>query len=191
MTRRENSGRRRPAFREQRTSILVVCGAEATEPAYFEGLKRARRNPAVTIKIKAKRGAPETVVKYAAGMRDRAEGTHDEVWCVVDVDEFDLGKAVATAYRLDVNLAISNPCFEFWLLLHFEACSAPLICYGDVAKRLVKHVPGFSKAALRFTDYESGVESAVIRARKQNREPGAEHGRNPSTGVWALVEKIG
>lgn len=190
MTRRENSGRRRPAFREQRTSILVVCGAEATEPAYFEGLKRARRNPAVTIKIKAKRGDPEAVVKYAAGMRDRAEGTHDEVWCVVDVDEFDLDKAVAAARRLRVNLAISNPCFEFWLLLHFEGCSAPLTCYGDVAKRLVKHVPEVSKSALRFSDYDHGVESAVLRAKKAKVEPGAEHNLNPSTGVWALVEKI-
>ncbi|WET83152.1 RloB family protein [Amycolatopsis sp. QT-25] len=117
--------------------MLVVCGAEATEPGYFEGLKRARRNPALTIKIKAKRGDPDAVVKYAAGMRDRAEGTYDEVWCVVDVDEFDLDRAAATARRLRIELAISNPCFEFWLLLHFEACSAPMTCYGDVAKRLV------------------------------------------------------
>ncbi|MFI9452356.1 RloB family protein [Amycolatopsis sp. NPDC052450] len=190
MTRRENSGRRRSAFREQRTSVLVVCGAEATEPGYFEGLKRARRNPAITVKIKAKRGDPDAVVKYAAGMRDRAEGTYDEVWCVVDVDEFDLDKAVATARRLRIDLAISNPCFEFWLLLHFEACSAPMTCYGDVAKRLVKHVPGFDKAALRFADYENGIEAAVLRAKKQNGEPGGEHGRNPSTGVWVLVDKI-
>nr|WP_246480880.1 RloB family protein [Amycolatopsis umgeniensis] len=76
------------------------------------------------------------------------------------------------------------------MLLHFEACTAPLTCYGDVVKRLVKHVPGFSKTTLRFADYESGIESAVARARKQNGEPGAEHGGNPSTGVWVLVEKI-
>lgn len=104
MTRRENSGRRRPAFREQRTALLVVCGAEVTEPAYFEGLKRARRNPAVTVKIKARRGDPVSVVKYAAGMRDRAEGAHDEGWCVVDVDDFDLTPAVVLARRLRVNL---------------------------------------------------------------------------------------
>ncbi len=190
MTRRENSGRRRPAFREQRTSLLVVCGAEVTEPAYFEGLKQARRNPAVTVKIKAKRGDPEAVVKYTAGMRDRAEGTHDEVWCVVDVDRFDVAKAVAAARRLHVNLAVSNPCFEFWLLLHFEVCDAPLTCYGDVKKRLVKHVPEYSKSELRFSDYLNGINAALQRAREQNGELGFEHDRNPSTGVWALVDKI-
>lgn len=80
--------------------------------------------------------------------------------------------------------------FRVLAALHFEACSAPLTCYGDVAKRLVKHVPGFSKSALRFADYESGIGSAVLRAKKPEVELGFEHGRNPSTGVWALVEKI-
>ncbi|QWF77061.1 RloB family protein [Amycolatopsis sp. CA-230715] len=188
MTRRENSDRRRRAFRAPRLSLLVVCGAAATEPAYFEGLKRARRNPAVTVKVKAKPGGPEGVVKYAAGMRDRAAGTHDEVWCVLDVDEYDLCKAVSAASRLKVNLAISNPCFEFWLLLHFEACAAPLTCYNDVEKRLRKHLPEYDKSALRFEDYAQGVDNAVERARGSGL--GAEHERNPATGVWALVEKI-
>jgi hypothetical protein len=66
-----------------------------------------------------------------------------------------------------------------------------LTCYGDVEKRLVKHVPAYSKSALRFSDYVNGVDSAVQRARKQNGETGSEHARNPSTGVWELVEKIG
>lgn len=187
MNRRENSGRRRAAFREPRRSILVVCGAKSTEPAYFDGLKRSRRNPAVTIKIKSKPADPATVVKYAADLGRRAGAEYDEIWCVVDVDEFDLDKAVATARQLDVCLAISNPCFEYWLLLHFEACTAPLTCYGEVEKRLLRHVPGYRKSALRFDDYAHGVDVAVDRA----RHPDAGHGRNPSSQVGLLVEKIG
>ncbi|WP_328647018.1 RloB family protein [Amycolatopsis sp. NBC_00348] len=186
MSRRENTGRRRPAFREQRSSLLVVCGAKATEPAYFDGLKRARRNPAVTIKIKAKPADPETVVKYGAELRRRAQGTYDAVWCVVDVDEFDLDRTAATARRLQVNLAISNPCFEYWLLLHFEACAAPLTCYSDVEKRLRRHVPGYHKSALRFDDFAHGVDKAVERA----RHPDAGHARNPSTQVGRLVDEM-
>jgi hypothetical protein len=72
MNRRENSGRRRTPFREPHRSILVVCGARATEPAYFDGLKRSRRNPSLTIKIKAKPADPEAVVKYAADLGRRA-----------------------------------------------------------------------------------------------------------------------
>ncbi|WP_318306523.1 RloB family protein [Amycolatopsis solani] len=186
MTRRENSDRRRPAFREQRLSLLVVCGAKATEPAYLEGLKRARRNPAVTVKVKVKAADPEAVVRYAAELSDRARGAHDEVWCVVDVDEFDLERAVVLARRLGVNLAVSNPCFEYWLLLHFEACAAPMNCYGDVEKRLLRHLPGYRKSALRFAHYEHGVDAAV----RRSRHPEAGHARNPSTQVGLLVEKM-
>jgi len=187
MNRRENSGRRRAPFREPNRSILVVCGAKATEPAYFDGLKRSRRNPAVTIKIKSKPADPRDRREVRGRSRTPRPGEYDEIWCVVDVDEFDLDKAVAAARQLNVCLAISNPCFEYWLLLHFEACAAPLTCYGDVEKRLLRHVPGYRKSALRFDDYAHGVDVAVERA----RHPDAGHGRNPSSQVGLLVEKIG
>jgi hypothetical protein len=190
MTRRENSDRRRTAFREPKSSLLVVCGAQATEPAYFQGLRQARRNPAVTIKLKAKPADPDTVVRYAAGLRDNAADTYDEVWCVVDVDEFDVAKAVVTARRVRVNLAISNPCFEYWLLLHFEACTAPLTCYSDAATRLRRHIPEYDKPALRFADYASGVDAAVERSSEPGHVLTTEHEHNPATGVWALVKKV-
>ncbi|MFC5098702.1 RloB family protein [Amycolatopsis plumensis] len=167
-----------------------MCGAEATEPAYFQGLKESRRNPAVAIKVKAKPADPETVVRYAAGLRDTAADSYDEVWCVVDVDEFDVAKAVVTARRVRVNLAISNPCFEYWLLLHFEACVAPLTCYSEVARRLRRHVPEYDKSALRFADYASGVEAAVDRALEPGHALTTEHEHNPATGVGALVKKV-
>ncbi|GAA4546824.1 RloB family protein [Amycolatopsis samaneae] len=166
----------------------MVCGAKATEPAYFDGLKEAYRNAAITVSIKKKAAAPEAVVKHAVAMRDR--GVYDEVWCVVDVDEFDLEKTATLARRSRINLAISNPCFEYWLLLHFQDCSAPLTCYSEVKKRLGKHVPGYDKTALRFADYADGVADAVERGRSCGAVHGEEHRHNPSSGVWALVEKI-
>ncbi|MFD9894369.1 RloB family protein [Amycolatopsis sp. NPDC059027] len=171
-------------------STLIVCGAKVTEPAYFDGLKRARRNPAITVTIKKKAADPEAVVRYAAAARRQADGVYDEVWCVVDVDEFDLAKTAALARRSRINLAISNPCFEYWLLLHFQDCSAPLTCYAEVDKRLRKHVLGYDKTALKFTDYADGVADAVERGKSRGATHGEEHNHNPSSGVWALVEKI-
>jgi hypothetical protein len=114
--RRENSSSRRAPFREPRKQILIVCGGTRTEPDYFEGLKRSRRNPAVQVKVVGKGIDPEQLVAHA----HRVRGDHDEVWCVVDTDEFDIAKAVRVADKLKVRLAVSNPCFELWLLLHFD-----------------------------------------------------------------------
>lgn len=188
MTRRENRRTRRAPVREERTQVLVVCGGVATEPAYFRGLKKDRRNPAVKVVVEAKGVDPVSLIRFAAQKRDILGC--DEVWCVVDVDEFDVAEAAAAAGKKGVNLAISNPCFEYWLLLHFELCTAPLTCYDDARRKLVKHVPRYAKSGLCFTDFASGVDDAVARAQGRCEVVGTEHTRNPSTGVWALVLKV-
>jgi RloB-like protein len=94
------------------------------------------------------------------------------------------------ARRDDVTLAISNPCFEYWLLLHFESCSAGLSCYSDVHRRLLRHVHGYDKSSLRFADFAGGVDAAVDRGRQRCDKLGTEHRVKPSTGVWALVEQF-
>ncbi|MGH3935680.1 MAG: RloB family protein [Pseudonocardiaceae bacterium] len=84
------------------------------------------RNPAVQIQLKAKPCAPRELVEHARRIAPAGGDEFDEVWCVVDSDEFDLEPAVALAAKLDGRLAVSNPCFELWLLLHHQACAAPL-----------------------------------------------------------------
>lgn len=190
MTRREASSHRRPPYRIQRQAILVVCGGVQTEPRYFDGLKQAYRNTAVNITIKKKGACPEDVMRYALKLRDQSGSAYDECWCVLDVDDFDLMPCLSLARKNLVNLAISNPCFEYWLLLHFEACSAPLARYHDAVKRLLKHVPHYEKSALKFADFSDGVVDAVERARRIGCDPGTEHERNPSSGVWTLVENL-
>ncbi|WP_084497507.1 RloB family protein [Nocardia amamiensis] len=183
-TRRENTRRRRPPFRNPATLILIVCGGEVTEPAYFHGLRRHVRNPATKSTVAVRPEDPKRVVTFAA--RNRTD--YDQVWCVLDVDEFDYTDASRIARAAKIDLAVSNPCFEYWLLLHFENCDAVLMCYRDVEKRLKKHLPSYDKSALRFADYVMGVEEAMQRAKSRCVDNGDECRTNPSTGVWRLVE---
>ncbi len=80
-------------MREPRLRLLVVCGGERTEPAYFRGLKGHLRNPAIQIKVKARVRAPEDLVSYARSIAPAGGDEFDQVWCVVDVDNFDLEPA--------------------------------------------------------------------------------------------------
>jgi hypothetical protein len=108
---------------------------------------------------------------------------------VVDVDHFDLAAAASAAQAAEVELAVSNPCFELWLLLHHERCDSSMACCGDVIARLRKCVPGYDKTRLRFEQFAGGVEQAVSRAAALDAT-GRDHRRNPSTGVWRLVEEM-
>ncbi|MCA1670908.1 MAG: RloB family protein, partial [Actinobacteria bacterium] len=136
---------RRQAFREPRLRLLVVCGGERTEPAYFRGLKRYVRNPAIQIRVKSKGWAPRDLVEYARSIAPVGADEFDEVWCVVDRDEFDLESAVIRATELDVRLAVSNPYFELWLLLHHDDCTAEMGDAKRVLQRLARKVSGYRR----------------------------------------------
>lgn len=180
---------RRPPFRESRLRLLVICGGERTEPDYFVGLKVHLRNPAVQVKVRAKGCAPKELVTYARTVAPLGGDEFDEVWCVVDSDEFDPESAAARAADLDVQLAVSNPCFELWLWLHHQDCTAPLCEARAVMRQLIRHVPGYQKNGLRFVDFEAGVLDAVCRA--EHLDPtGCGHKCDPSSGVWRLVRRI-
>lgn len=184
----DGRGRRQPVRRSARTA-LVYCGGVSTEPVYFEGLKDAFRGRHITIKIRSEGLDPQRLVRAAAMYRDHRPGAFDEVWCVVDVDEFDIASAVREAKRHRIHMAVSNPCFELWLLLHHADCRGHCAGYADVVARLKRHVPAYDKARLDFGDYAEGVGDAVKRGRDLDPS-GAGHQRNPSTGVWRLVETI-
>lgn len=180
---------RRPPFREPRLRLLVVCGGQRTEPDYFRGLKGYLRNPAVQIRLKAKVCAPRELVEHARTIAPAGGDEFDEVWCVVDSDEFDLEPAAALAAKLDVRLAVSNPCFELWLLLHHQDCTAALCDAKAVLRQLRKQVPGYQKNCLRFPDFEAGVMDALRRA--ECLDPtGCDHRCDPFSGVWKLVRLI-
>jgi RloB-like protein len=188
MSPRENSRRRRLPGAAPRT-ILVYCGGDRTEPDYFDGLRVSLRSSRVTVKVRKESIAPDALVRAASAYRDRRPNVFDEIWCVVDVDQFDIDAASLEARRYGVSLAVSNPCFEFWLLLHHVDRRSYCADCTEVVRLLRKYVPRYDKARLRFNDFTMGMTPAVDRARKLDAT-GEHWRRNPSTGVWRLVEQI-
>lgn len=198
---RERSLRRRPASLDPRPRILVLCEGQVTEFEYFDALRREERNQLVEVEIDFTGGAPKTLVERAAirkrnseeeARRARDENLkYDEVWCVFDVDEHPkLPDARQQARDNGIKLAVSNPCFELWLLLHFREQHAHIErkAAATLLKTYIrdyhKHVP--------FEVLRDGYAEAVQRAEqleKHHIDIGAEGG-NPSTDVYRLTEYI-
>ncbi|NNC30642.1 RloB family protein [Longimicrobium terrae] len=201
---RRDSGRalqRRGPTRDPLPYILVVCEGKVTEPQYINGFKIAHGVTTVRLDIHSSSGNPLGLVERAIELRDesvrdarRADDenlAYDQAWCVVDVDEHPrLDEARALAARSRIELAVSNPCFELWLLLHFADQTGHLSCSAAVTA-LRRHLSGYDKH-LRFGDLANGYEDAVRRARAldKNQEKHGAAGGNPSTGVHGLMECI-
>ena len=113
-----------------RPRILCVTDGE-TERDYFTAFRTHCKNPRVEIDFVAAAGVPRTLVerardeKKSANLRAREERdanlSYDEVWCIFDIDSHPKVKdAIKMALDNGLRVAVSNECFELWLLLHFR-----------------------------------------------------------------------
>lgn len=198
---RDRRPARREPFRDPRPLMLIVCEGEKTEPQYFRQFALNHENSRVRIELGDKSGAPMTLVKAAKAYKSAAEKAarrerdqnlvYDSVWCVFDIDEHPhVHEAREMADANQIRLAISNPCFELWLVLHLR--ESPGMKHRHVMQSLLKTlIPDYDEA-VDFKHFAPGYERAVERARKldslaeQIREPG----RNPTTNVYKLTESI-
>ena len=89
-----------------------------------------------------------------------------------------------------IDLAVSNPCFELWLLLHFRE-NPGMQHRAKVKEMLKKHVPEYAKH-IDYSAFSEGYSSAVKRAEQLDKfaEDSKSPGHNPSTGVYILAEFI-
>jgi hypothetical protein len=183
---------------------VVFCEGEKTEPQYLAALKRqpeVRDTAAVDLRIETGHGGavPRTLVELAIDARGRAaaeEAEIDEFWCVFDVEwprnHPGLSDAVRRARQNDIHLAITNPCFELWLILHFNDHGAWLD--NDAARRLRRGLDGSSDKSLEAAKYMPLVAAAARRAadlETRHQKNGASFpDDNPSSGMHRLIASI-
>ena len=198
---RERRPARNKSLKESKPLILVVTEGKNTEPQYLHGFITQVRNPRVKVEIKTDGGVPKSVVEYARDLKKEAEKRakrerddnllFDEVWCVFDIDEHPrIPDAIQQAHANNLKLAISNPCIELWLWLHF-AEPPGIIHRHDIQKSLKKYLPDYDKH-VDFSDFKSGYSKAVERANwlDELAKQANDEGRNPTTGFGRLTESI-
>lgn len=202
--RRRSSLRRRAPRLEPRPRILILVEG-TTEAEYFDLTRREERLRLVEVVLDTRGGVPKTLVERAAEQKKQARRdarrmrddnvAYDEVWCVFDVDEHPkLEDAKVQARDNDINIALSNPCFELWLLLHFHDQTAHVHrhqvqkrCASECVEGYAKHVTPevFRLLTERYAD---AVRRALaLEAWHASR---GTQGNNPSTYVYKLTERL-
>jgi hypothetical protein len=115
-----------------------------------------------------------------------------EVWCVFDVDDHPhIQDARQQARDNGIKLAISNPCFELWIVLHFED-QRKAIDRAKLQRVCQKYIPGYQKD-VPFEKLKPHYEAAVQRAldlESWQKTRGCSDETNPWTGVHHLTEML-
>ncbi len=184
----------RGASRKPSTRLLVVCGATGTEPQYIRALNSFLCNRAVHVKVIEKGRSPSQVVDFGIKKMTAVKDSYDELWCVVDVDNFeDLDAAARKAKTSGIRttLIVSNPCFELWLVLHFADHRSYIDSPARTKQLLCRHVANYDKQIVDFPAvYAPRLEDASRRAKALD-STGEATRLNPSTNMWRLVVAMG
>ncbi|MEE1938289.1 RloB family protein [Streptomyces sp. TRM 70361] len=196
---------RKKGILPERKRFLIYCEGECTEDQYFKGLKSDLRSLPVEIRMGNGKGEPRSLVQAAIDHQRRAPRSpedrrtaYDEVWCVVDVEaprpHPGLPEAMRLARKSSVNIALTNPCFELWVLLHFTDVTA--YATSDRMQRLLEgHAEcGYSarRKHLKYEVLRDRFEKARDRARflRERAEGGQPTRSNPWTDVDLLVDAL-
>lgn len=179
---------RRTGTRRESRRLLVVTEGK-TEKEYLEGLMQSLRPDGMQvtpIDVVDGRGEPSKVLKTAkARCHSRADG-YDEVWLLLDVDQHaKLTPVLRETRQENFSAAVSNPCFEVWLLWHFEDWTREGSS-SEVQHAARRH--GLGKSIPPAFPYTKHPEAK----RRASRTPVDvnEIGRNPSSALPSLLESI-
>lgn len=182
-----------------RTTFRVYTEGVSTEPEYIDALKRLpefKDAIAVGITIEEAGATPMHLVETACAVKRLENLDVDFYWCVFDVEHPKphpyLDRARNMAQDNGVYLAISNPCFELWLILHYRNHTAHLST--DAAIRLRRELDGSDGKHLDAPAYMKASADAVRRAqnlRKKHHDDGTAFPEdNPSSSFDEFVTLI-
>lgn len=207
--------KRKSGLRDARLFVVATEGAE-TEPQYFKALVSEQwyRNTSVHLELldgSDKGNAPLQVLKrldiFAKNYHLKSD---DELWLVIDRDfqswtPQEIALVAQQCHKKRYHLALSNPCFELWLLLHvadpseFTPQEKEAMLHNTktskkartyLEKMLVEIVGQYNKTKLCTNDFLPFVELAIHRAKPLDTTPDARWIDSLGTRVYQLVEKL-
>ncbi len=191
--------------------IVIACEGAATEPVYFEGVSIKCQTLGSRLKLKilpARKGnlsAPKHVLNQMDSYRNEFSlKTHDELCLVIDRDpqsweEDAIAHVAQECSHKEYLLALSNPAFDLWLLLHHQDVALLPPAERDVLfanknsaikKALKKHVRGYSSSAPDIEQFWGHTEQAIERAQRLDIDPQSRWPNALGTRVYLILEKI-
>lgn len=203
---------RKKARRASYDRILIVTEGSKTEPNYFNEIRVANRIHTANVQVEpgALGTEPIQIAEYAETLflngdesKNIQPRAFEEVYVVFDRDDHltyhnALSKidSLSSKYKNDNHQKVtfkaiaSVPCFELWLLLHFEDIQAGMH-REEIYERLNSYIPNYQKGdeghyALTLPHIEIAEARAVLLCERSNIHDGTQ----PYTNVYELIHKL-
>ena len=191
-----NTKRRATNSKSLKKTFLICTEGTKTEPEYFEMLNSIFRDANIKCpRSKPSQNNPRAVLRQMEREIEKLEFLNtDQAWIVTDKNEWS-EEQLNEPYQWSTEcenfgFAVSNPNFEYWLLLHFDDGS-DINEVKDVNEKLKSYIPTYNKSIDSSIFLKSNVENAVRRAKEKDVPPCIDWPKSiGKTTVYKLVKQI-
>jgi len=182
-------------------TALIVCEGTQTEPNYLTGLTDELNINRANVEIDKCIGVTDP-----RGLLKRAHTTFkltpdfDKIFILLDGDQIIPPKVLAEAKngprksdgnRAPIEFVRSTPCFEYWILLHFEYTTRAFQNCAAVINALEAHLPGYRKSDPNiFKMTQSGFNRAYGRAKRANDQAAQTGASSPISEMPVLIDVL-
>ncbi len=182
-------------YRRYRKLFIISCEGKETEIQYFRLIQSYNPEILVDCPTRNRQSSPFQVLKtLKQRIMEKNPRPPYEAWLVIDKDHWTGVQIDELAKWVDHHgnrgLAVSNPKFEFWLLLHFEMGN-DVHTSRECTIRLQRYLDDFSKHIDPRAITLFGIEAAIQHAKLRDNPPCSDWPHDSgSTTVYRLVERM-
>jgi len=200
---RTRSLKRAKPYLEPRSRILIVCEDAKSSPRYFMYIRdKLRLHPVeVTVCGRECGSAPINVVDHAIARKRSVKTSpvrdeYDDIFCVIDIDTHTtLDAAINKARDHRLSIILSNPCFEYWYILHFRKTGSAYHASSAVVSDLKNDFPNYDKGNAEifeaiYPETDTAIERSEEILRSQYHDNEDLRQCNPSTHAHRVVGRL-
>jgi RloB-like protein len=195
--------RKRPLDRSTsvvRDANLIVIASEDTHAVrqYFDFFRSTRIQFKVLETDEGKSAPEHVLARIRDYMTEYEIGAGDQFWLVLDCDHWvtsghvkNLVRVMRECRQKGIRIALSQPCFELWLLLHFaEFPTEKTLTRALVEKRIRGAVGAYDKTKVYKLPLDNKRVKAAVQRSKANQHASSEIPDRPQTAVHCIIEDL-
>lgn len=193
---RKNRNYKRGSAHKDACKFMIICEGSVREVEYFEQflIKASQRIILIVESPEGHRSSPAWVQDCAAYHEEKEKldwNRGDELWLVMDVDRWEQEQLIAIGklcqeYSGNWECAISNPCFEIWLLLRYTDTIPTL----EKSKQVKQHLDEVTGDGYRIRTALPMLTTAIQRAKTLDQDPTHFYPAPNTSKVYQLIEAL-
>lgn len=180
-------------------SLVVIASEDRYAPKQYFALFHSTRIQFRVLETENGNSSPEHVIDRLDKYKDEYQiGEGDQFWLVCDTDHWinhqhikNLVGVIRRCRQKGIGVALSNPCFDLWLLLHFTDfhSQTPIDC-KKIGQLIRSAVGGYNKTRIYNLPFSNdSVHRALSRAKK-SFSTSSEIPRVPQTAVFQILDDL-